>query len=211
MCCLCPTTDTVTRSLTRNSLTVFLLCSAVGFDADPYEMFMFSSFTPLDQIKCPGAATSPLNPAITPDTIRRLNWMINTWYNPAQGINPSCTLPDTVRQGTFQSRTTTRPGTYRPANKWDMQAAVWALTGSNRYAGKSSNDDVVNCILWNTYNTKIYPDYKPPCDGLVSVILVPCNEDGRTPAQITIAQVTVANVPVPCDCKVRHTTTAWLT
>jgi len=173
--------------------------------AASYTVYAFSSLTPTSQMKCPGDLVSPLKSAMTPDIMQRLNWMINTYYIPTRASNPTCTLPVTVSQGTYQSKTTTAPGTYREANKWDMQSAVWALTGNNRYAGNIiSTDGVVNCMLYNAYNHNIGTGYTPPCNGTLAVVIVPCST--TTPstytAQATIAQVLLSSLPVPCECKV---------
>jgi len=106
---------------------VLLFCGAVAYDAVTY-----SSFSLVSNMRCPGASTTPLNPAITNTRLRRLNWLINTYFNPMAGINPTCTLPasaGTLLQGYFQSETATQPGTYGPATAADIQAAVWAMAG----------------------------------------------------------------------------------
>lgn len=153
-------------------------------------------------MKCPGANSSALNPAITADSMRRVNWVINTYFNPTNGINPVCHLPFTVPVGKYQSRVSTPPGIYRAATSADMQAVIWTLTGNNRYGGEGSNDDVVNCILYNTYNHKIYRDYTPPCDGTLAVVVLPCDETLGYAAQATITQVPLSSLDVPCECAV---------
>lgn len=144
--------------LTAVLLCVALLCFALL--AATYTVHAFSSLTPRSEMKCPGDLVSPLKAAMTPDIMRRLNWMINTYFIPTRASNPTCTLPVTVSAGTYKSKNTTEPGTYRAANKWDMQSAVWALTGNNRYAGGiSSGDSVVNCMLYNAYTQNVGSTY----------------------------------------------------
>lgn len=67
--------------------------------------------------------------------------------------------------------------------------------------GKLGNNDVINCLIHNTLTVAIPPNYTPPCDGTVAVVVIPCRADGSTTAQITIASV---EVPVPCNCEVCH-------
>jgi len=63
----------------------------------------------------------------------------------------------------------------------------------------SQEDNVVNCMIWNALSSAVPADYTPPCYGLVAVVVIPCNMDGSTTAQVTIATVPV---PILCDCVV---------
>ena len=147
----------------------FSACSCV---AASYTTSSYSSLLSTTQMKCPGASSSALSSSITADRLRRINWMLNRYFYPPGGVNPTCTLPATVSSGTWQSKTTTAPGTYPAATSSDIQAAVWALTGQNRYANNlSSRDNVVNCILWNTSNAG---NDGLPKDGLTCFVLVQC-------------------------------------
>jgi hypothetical protein len=53
----------------------------------------------------------------------------------------------------------------------------------------------VNCLINNAMFSD--PFYRPPCGGTVAVVVLPCNPDGTTPAQVTIA-----SVPLDCECTV---------
>jgi hypothetical protein len=97
-------------------------------------MHAFSSYTDVSQMRCPNAAqssASPLQPALTNEVLRRLNYLVNTFYND-EFSRPQCVVPPNVTLSTtyFGSKTTTGPGTYGPAKSSDVQAAVWALTGA---------------------------------------------------------------------------------
>lgn len=94
-------------------------------------MRTFSSYTDVTTMRCPGARIAPLNANITQDTLRRLNWLLNTYYNQQLGALTTCTLPQQVPGGWYQSGSTTPAGTYGPITNVDMQAAVWVLTGAH--------------------------------------------------------------------------------
>jgi hypothetical protein len=94
-----------------------------------YTVAAFSSYTsPLSNIRCPGQRSSPLAAGVTPDSLRRLNWMLNNYYNPAVGGSPTCTIPVDLPEGWQQSSTATTAGTFTITAQ-DMQTAVWTLTG----------------------------------------------------------------------------------
>lgn len=68
-------------------------------------------------------------------------------------------------------------------------------TGQNRYAVSGSNDNVVNCMLWNAATRA--SSFKPPCNGTLAVVLVACdNNNGNDPK----VQPLVVNVPISCSC-----------
>lgn len=94
-----------------------------------YNMVAVSSFDDLSEAKCPNDATSPLNPVITSDILRRINWLLNNYYNTAIGAPTTCTLPTAVNVGTYGSPVTTGPGTYGAVTSDDMQTAIWVMTG----------------------------------------------------------------------------------
>lgn len=119
-----------------------------------YNVSTFSSYTPVNQMKCPGARTSPLNPNITDDIMRRLNWMINTYFNPQVGVAPAaCTLPPSagiLQAGVFYDSLVDTPpdpdtDTFGPPSGFDMQSAVWALTGLGPH-GEHKLHTVCHCI-----------------------------------------------------------------
>lgn len=80
-------------------------------------------------MRCPGQSESAVNPALNATRFRQMNWLLNTYFNPQAGINPTCTLPVDIPQFYFQSETATPAGTYGPATSADVQAAMWSLAG----------------------------------------------------------------------------------
>jgi hypothetical protein len=46
------------------------------------------------------------------------------------------------------------------------------------------------------------PTWTPPCNGVVAVVLVPCDESGATTEQITIASVSFTSLGLECVCEV---------
>jgi hypothetical protein len=94
-------------------------------------MVAFSSFVAdVTTVKCPNAMASPLKPAITDDILRRVNWLLNNYYNSQLNLPTQCTLPVDIPAGTYQNTVPSVPGTYGPISKYDMQSAVWTLTGA---------------------------------------------------------------------------------
>jgi hypothetical protein len=77
---------------------------------------------------------------------------------------------------------------------------VVAAAGNSR--GSAGNNNIVNCLVHNTLTVNISASYTPPCSGTIAVIVLPCDNAGATPAQITIAQVSISSVPVECSCEV---------
>jgi len=76
-------------------------------------------------------------------------------------------------------------------------------TGSPRgYEVLSSDDDVVNCMIWNALSTAVPSAYTPPCNGLILVVVIPCDVIGAVAAQITVASIPAASLPVTCTCSV---------
>jgi hypothetical protein len=76
------------------------------------------------------------------------------------------------------------------------------IAGNDRYAaGAVSNDNVVNCMLFNALSQPLPVDYKPPCSGTGAVIMLPCLADGTIYAQATIAQIPIASLAQPCWCE----------
>jgi hypothetical protein len=65
-----------------------------------------------------------------------------------------------------------------------------------------SNNDIVNCLVYNTMAANIPADYTPPCGGTVGVILVPCDNGGEWSTE-TLDQISLAQVKVDCTCEVR--------
>jgi hypothetical protein len=71
-----------------------------------------------------------LGAGFSADILRRLNWMLNTYFNTAVGGKDVCTLDQEVPKGYAQNVNSTSPGTYGPITAKDMQSAVWTLTGA---------------------------------------------------------------------------------
>jgi hypothetical protein len=92
-------------------------------------MVAFSSLGAVSDMKCPGAAVTALNPGVTSDSLSRVNWLLNTYYNPVAGVNLQCFLPVPVPAGSYQSQTSTAQGLKSAATKEDVQQAVWTLLG----------------------------------------------------------------------------------
>lgn len=104
-------------------------------------MVAYSSFTAVSEMTCPGAQGPALKPAVTDDALRRVNWLINTYYNPVAGVNPQCYLPEPVLTGTYQSRTATPAGLTAAATREDVQQAIWTLLGT-RLVSKQLQSEV---------------------------------------------------------------------
>jgi hypothetical protein len=100
--------------------------------AGTYNVASFSSYSAIADMKCPDApanSSTPLNPNITSTTLRRLNWLVNTYYDPSIGVNETCVLNGSVAAGEYQSLNATVAGVYGLPSSNDMQAAVWTITG----------------------------------------------------------------------------------
>lgn len=68
--------------------------------------------------------------------------------------------------------------------------------------GGIGDNNTINCLVWNAKHADVPPDYTPPCNGTLAVILVPCSIQLDLPYYVTNAQVTVANIPIRCSCQV---------
>lgn len=89
---------------------------------------------------CPGMTKPPMaGTGVTKDSLRMVNWLLNTYYNPqVPGTLQNCTLSAGVdgatwEDGFLQNDTYTPAGTYPTPpgiiTGEDMQSAVWTLTG----------------------------------------------------------------------------------
>lgn len=110
-------------------LSLTLLFPAALTLAVDYNVSAFSSYSDISAMMCSGMWRTPMDPYVTPNIMRRLNWMLNTYYNPGVDGAVNCTLTGTVSPPFAQSQVTTGPGTYGPIRGADMQSAVWTLTG----------------------------------------------------------------------------------
>jgi len=90
---------------------------------------VYSSYSFVSNMRCPGQVQSAVNPALNNTRFRQMNWLLNTYFNPQAGINPTCTLTVNIPQFYFESETATAAGTYGPATWADVQAAMWSLAG----------------------------------------------------------------------------------
>lgn len=107
--------------------------SLLHHSAAPYNMVTFSSYTDVSAVRCPDTAAgsvSPLNPAITNDILVRVNWLLNTFYNPQLSLSTTCTVPAGVTTPGYAGGRPTPAGTYSGITKQDMQSAVWTMTGA---------------------------------------------------------------------------------
>lgn len=96
-----------------------------------YNAETFSTLDPVSSMKCPSASTSPLPDVVTNERLRRINWLLNNYYNPLLGLSTSCYLPVEVAANTYENAVRTAPGWYSPVDKNDMQSAMWYLTGGS--------------------------------------------------------------------------------
>lgn len=89
----------------------------------------------------------------------------------------------------------------------DVQTAIWDLLGESRSACPGrENTRVANLVGFALANGM---DFVPGCEQKVPVILVPVNSFGDYAAQITIAQITFAEIQVPCVVELGDCETAW--
>ncbi len=82
-------------------------------------------------MKCPGSSVSPLPAIVTNERLRRINWLLNHYYNSQLGLSTKCNLPQEVPPNSYDNAVGTPAGSYSPIDKYDMQAAMWYLTGRN--------------------------------------------------------------------------------
>lgn len=80
-----------------------------------------------------------------------------------------------------------------------------------------ANNNVVNCLVHNAFAANVPSTYTPPCGGTLAVVMLPCDiarATGRVRAQMirrdTYDQITVTQVPVPCECVVSVLLRMWL-
>ena len=88
----------------------------------------------------------------------------------------------------------------------DIQKAIWSLIdNSQSNSGIGSNDP----DRWQQIAAEASVEgqgFEPGCDDVVGLILVPVNGSGAVSNQVTIAQVTLAELEVPCEARDE---TAW--
>lgn len=106
------------------------VCAAFAAPAAVYNVSTFSSYDPTETMLCPGSSTSSLRPSVTQfnDSLVKVNWLLNTYFQRGQGFAPSCTLDTDLPPDDFEPQDTWA-GTYGPITDLEMQAAVWSLTG----------------------------------------------------------------------------------
>lgn len=142
-----------------------------------------------------------------PNNLDAVNWLLNNF----QVDQP---LEDLVIYGGFENAnpsqypnsgdpiTGINPGTNNDLGDityGDIQRAIWGLidnTQSTSGVGSFSNaraDELADrAYLYGQ-------DFTPECGDKVALILQPVNAGGGTNAQITIAQVTLAELEIPCE------------
>ncbi|MEB3312151.1 MAG: hypothetical protein VKJ02_18140 [Snowella sp.] len=88
----------------------------------------------------------------------------------------------------------------------DIQRAIWALiddtqstSGLGSYTNAKADELADRAYL-------LGQGFTPECDDTVAIILQPINSNGQTNAQVTIAQVTLAELGIPCEGREE---TAW--
>lgn len=81
----------------------------------------------------------------------------------------------------------------------DVQRAIWSLIEDNQStAGLGSWSQArVDIILAEAALFGL--DFDPACEEQVAVILIPTDENGNTTGQVTLAQVTLIELDIPCD------------
>ncbi|HSN54391.1 MAG TPA: hypothetical protein VLT32_06945, partial [Candidatus Sulfomarinibacteraceae bacterium] len=89
----------------------------------------------------------------------------------------------------------------------DVQTAIWDLLGESRSACPGRDDTRVAELFDFALANGL--DFVPGCEQKVPVILVPVNDFGGYAAQITIAQITFAEIQVPCVVELGDCETAW--
>lgn len=62
-------------------------------------MRVFSSYSDVSTMLCPGARIAPLNANFTNGIMRRLNWLLNSYLNEGLGNVTTCTLTQSVPAG----------------------------------------------------------------------------------------------------------------
>jgi hypothetical protein len=106
----------------------------------------FSSYADVSIMKCPGKA-SVLPPQITNERLRRLNWMLNNYFNSQLSLPTSCNLTTAVDAGQYWPGSPATPAnTYSTITRDEMQAAVWVITGAHSTAQHSGRTVQVSRI-----------------------------------------------------------------
>jgi len=101
---------------------------------------------------------------------------------------------------------TTSPGGFGTYTYGDVQRAIWALIedGQSTSGLGQWNGNRVNEILTAAHASG--EDFYPGCGDVIAIVLRPVNTNGGTTGQVTIAQVTLAELPVECESTCE---TAW--
>jgi hypothetical protein len=117
----------------------YLLCNVWCAPVEANTVLTFSSYADVSIMKCPGQG-SQLRPQITNERLRRLNWMLNNYYNSQLSLPTSCTLTTDVAAGQYWPNSPATPaGTYSTITAQEMQAAVWVVTGVHSTAQHRSS------------------------------------------------------------------------
>lgn len=100
----------------------------------PNTVLTFSSYADVSIMRCPGKG-SQLRPQITNERLRRLNWLLNNYFNSQLALPTSCTLTTGVAANQYWANSPATPaGTYSTISREEMQAAVWVVTGAHNTA-----------------------------------------------------------------------------
>jgi hypothetical protein len=93
---------------------------------------------------------------------------------------------------------TTSPGGFGTYTYGDVQRAIWDLIedGQSTSGLGQWNGNRVDEILTAAHASG--EDFFPGCGDVIAIVLRPVNANGGTTGQVTIAQVTLAELPVEC-------------
>jgi hypothetical protein len=117
---------------------------------------------------------------------------------PAQGINPNIDNPDNLD---LVNWVINNADGYTPAQ---VQNVIWALVDDalNRDSLTAQEQVLFDMALASGEG------FAPGCGDLIAVILQPVDSSGNTTGQVTIAQVTFAQVGITCD-PIFQSETGW--
>jgi hypothetical protein len=88
----------------------------------------------------------------------------------------------------------------------DIQRAIWALIDNSQSTSGLGSFDRARADELADRAYLYGQDFTPECDDKIAVVLQPVNASGGTNAQVTIAQVTFAELEIPCEGREE---TAW--
>jgi hypothetical protein len=146
-----------------------------------------------------------------PNNLDAVNWLINNFevgdslYNWVNYGGEVASPSDYLNDGSLVETPTTNPDPLiglGPITYGDIQRAIWGLidnTQSTSGVGSFSNaraDELADRAYLHVYENG---EFIPECGDTVALVLQPVNASGGTNAQVTIAQVTLAELGIPCE------------